>query len=79
MKLHHIFTTIPLHTQPLPHTHTYTHTQSDYFRGLSKDPVISSLSVYEELDSSGEKALNLELYCTVRGKDKVVPHVPLYW
>lgn len=45
--------------------------QSEYFHGLSKEPVISTLSACEALDSSGGKALEVELYCTINGVEKV--------
>lgn len=45
--------------------------QSDYFHSLSKEPVISSLSVFEGLDSNGGRSVEVDLYCTVCGMDKV--------
>lgn len=45
--------------------------QSKYFHSLSKEPVVSSLSVSEGLDSNGGKSVEVELYCNVCGTDKV--------
>ena len=63
----------------LHHGVTYTHRscyflplQSEYFHGLSKEPVISSLSAHETLDSSGGQAITVDLYCTINGIQKVV-------
>lgn len=45
--------------------------QSEYFHGLSKEPVISSLSAHKTLDSGGGQAITVDLYCTVNGVQKV--------
>lgn len=52
-------------------SHTHTLLQSEYFLSLALKPIISSLSAYEGLDSIGGKSLEVDLYCTVNGKDKV--------
>lgn len=48
-----------------------TLSQSDYFKGLSNDPIISSLAAYEGFDSNGGKCVEVSLHCTIHGKDKV--------
>lgn len=45
--------------------------QAEHFRSLSKNPVISSLSASEGLDSNSKKSVEVELYCTVCGVEKV--------
>ncbi len=59
-------------------TFGFTHTiiQSEYFLGMAMKPTIASFSAYEGLDSSGGKSVEVELYCTVNGMDKV--KMPLF-
>lgn len=45
--------------------------QSEHFHSLSKEPVISSLSVFEGLDGNSRRSVEVDLYCTVCGVDKV--------
>lgn len=45
--------------------------QSEHFHSLSKEPVIASVSGFEGLDSQGKRSVEVELYCTVCGVDKV--------
>jgi len=45
--------------------------QSEYFHSLSLEPVISEIKIRKILDISGNKAVEVDLYCTIDGVSKV--------
>ena len=49
--------------------------QSEHFHSLSKDPVISSLSAFEGIDNNGKRSVEVAIYCTICGVEKVCDQV----
>lgn len=50
---------------------------SEHFHALSKEPLISSLSAREGLDNNSRNSVQVDLYCTICGTDKLITRTSL--